>query len=85
MLVLSRRKDQSIRIGNDIRVIVLEVRGEQVSIGIEAPRSVDIYREEVFKEVLSQNIAAAQADTSAEKQKTVLDDINFTPMSQDKE
>lgn len=61
MLVLSRKRDQSIRIGSEIRVTILEIRGEQVSVGIEAPKSVDIYREEVFKEVLSENVEAAQS------------------------
>lgn len=48
MLVLTRRSNQSIMIGNDIVVTVLEVRGEQVRIGIKAPREVEVHREEVF-------------------------------------
>jgi carbon storage regulator len=49
VLVLTRRSNQSIMIGTDIVVTVLEVRGEQVRIGIQAPREVDVHREEVFE------------------------------------
>ncbi|MGZ4737138.1 MAG: carbon storage regulator CsrA [Acidimicrobiia bacterium] len=49
MLVLTRRSNQSIMIGKDIVVTVLEVRGEQVRIGIRAPRDVEVHREEVFE------------------------------------
>ena len=48
MLVLTRRANQSIMIGDDIVVTVLDVRGDQVRIGIKAPRSVGVHREEVF-------------------------------------
>ena len=48
MLVLTRRANQSIMIGEDVVVTVLDVRGDQVRIGIKAPRSVDVHREEVF-------------------------------------
>jgi carbon storage regulator len=49
LLVLTRRSNQSIMIGRDIVVTVLEVRGEQVRIGIKAPREVEVHREEVFE------------------------------------
>jgi carbon storage regulator len=49
VLVLTRRSNQSIMIGKDIVVTVLEVRGEQVRIGIKAPREVEVHREEVFE------------------------------------
>jgi carbon storage regulator len=48
MLVLTRRAGETIRIGDDIRVRVLESRGSQVRIGIEAPGDVKIYREEIY-------------------------------------
>jgi carbon storage regulator CsrA len=48
VLVLTRRANQSIMIGDDVVVTVLDVRGDQVRIGIKAPRSVDVHREEVF-------------------------------------
>lgn len=58
MLVLTRRTGESIVIGNDIVVTVLEVRHDQVRIGIDAPRSVQVHREEVFNQVLRENTAA---------------------------
>jgi carbon storage regulator len=59
VLVLTRRPDQSIMIGNDIVVTVLEVRGDQVRIGIRAPRDVDVHRDEVWLELQQVNRAAA--------------------------
>lgn len=49
-------------IGNDIVVTVLEVRGDQVRLGIKAPRSVPVHREEVYAELIEQNKAAASPD-----------------------
>ena len=59
MLVLSRRANQSIVIGSDIVVRVLDIRGDQVRIGVEAPRSVAVHREEVAAEILESNRQAA--------------------------
>jgi carbon storage regulator len=59
VLVLTRRANQSIMIGHDIVVTVLEVRGDQVRIGIKAPRSIDVHREEVFAALQEANRAAA--------------------------
>ena len=59
MLVLTRRANQSIMIGSEVVVTVLEVRGDQVRIGIDAPRSVSVHREEVFRELEAANRAAA--------------------------
>ncbi len=61
MLVLTRRANQSIMIGHDVVVTVLEVRGDQVRIGIKAPRSVDVHREEVFATLQQANRAAAKS------------------------
>ncbi len=58
MLVLSRREGQSIMIGNDVVVTVIEIRGEHVRIGIDAPRSVTVHREEVAAEIRAANKAA---------------------------
>ena len=59
MLVLTRRANQSIMIGNDVVVTVLDVRGDQVRIGIRAPRSVTVHCEEVYAELAKANQAAA--------------------------
>lgn len=66
MLVLTRRAGQSIVIGHDITVTVLDVRGDQVRLGINAPRTVDVHREEVFLELQRANrSAAAEVPTGA--------------------
>ena len=65
MLVLTRRANQSIMIGADVVVTVLEVRGDQVRIGIDAPRSVSVHREEVFRELEAANRAAASPEPGA--------------------
>lgn len=58
MLVLTRRAGESIVIGDEVRVVVLEVRGDTVRLGIEAPRSVQVHRAEVYAEVQAANAAA---------------------------
>ena len=65
MLVLTRRANQSIMIGSDVVVTVLEVRGDQVRIGIDAPRSISVHREEVFRELEAANRAAASPKSAA--------------------
>ena len=65
MLVLTRRANQSIMIGADVVVTVLEVRGDQVRIGIDAPRSISVHREEVFRELEAANRAAASPAAGA--------------------
>jgi carbon storage regulator len=64
MLVLTRRVGESILIGDDIVVTVLELNRDQVRIGIRAPRSVSVHREEVYQEILLSNQAAAADDAS---------------------
>ena len=59
MLVLTRRANQSIVIGDNVVVTVLEVRGDQVRLGIRAPRSISVHREEVFLELAEANREAA--------------------------
>jgi carbon storage regulator len=59
VLVLSRRLGESIVIGNEVVVRVIEVRGDQVKLGIEAPRSVQIHREEIHLELQAENEHAA--------------------------
>jgi carbon storage regulator len=65
VLVLTRRAGESIVIGDDVRVVVLDVRGETVRLGIEAPRSVQVHRAEVYAEVQAAN-AAALATTAGD-------------------
>lgn len=65
MLVLSRRVGESVVIGDDITVTVLEVRGDVVRIGIDAPRSVAVNRAELLAEVTNSNQAAASPGEDA--------------------
>ena len=51
MLALSRKPGESVIIGNDIEITILEVKGEQVKVGIKAPQSVAIYRKELFEQI----------------------------------
>ena len=60
MLVLTRKVKQSIVIGDGIEVEVLEVRGEQVRLGIRAPRNVAVHRKEVFEQIHSENVSSSQ-------------------------
>jgi carbon storage regulator len=61
MLVLTRKKDQTIVMNDNIEITVLDIQGDQVRIGISAPRSVAIHRKEVFLEIQEENKKAAEA------------------------
>jgi carbon storage regulator len=61
MLVLTRKANQSIMIGDGIEISVLSVVGEKVRLGIQAPRDVPVFRKEVFLEIQAQNIEAASS------------------------
>lgn len=60
MLVLTRKKDQSIVINQNIEITVLEVQGDQVRIGINAPRDISIHRKEVFLQIADENKKASE-------------------------
>jgi carbon storage regulator len=64
MLIITRRPGEKIMVGEDVVVHILEVVGNSVRIGIEAPRSVPVYREEIWNAVREENRAAAQAPAS---------------------
>ena len=67
MLVLTRRPGESIVVGDNIVVTVIEIKGGQVRIGIDAPREVDVYREEIYEQVRQENLSAiANADAIRE-------------------
>lgn len=61
MLVLSRKSEESIVIGDQIEVKVIEVRGDTVRLGVSAPKNISIYRKEVHEAIQRENIAAAQS------------------------
>lgn len=59
MLVLSRKKGQGIMLGDNIELTIIEIQGDQVRIGINAPKNVPIYRKEIFLEIQEENKKAA--------------------------
>jgi carbon storage regulator len=77
VLVLSRRVGESIMIGQDVTVTVLEVRSDLVRLGIKAPRDVDVHREEVFLELQRANRAAASPSSAAVE--TLAEDLSEVP------
>lgn len=61
MLALSRKKDEAIIINDDIEITVIEIKGEQVKLGITAPKSVPVYRKEVYIQIQQANKEAANS------------------------
>ncbi|MDR1021556.1 MAG: carbon storage regulator CsrA [Synergistaceae bacterium] len=66
MLVLSRKPGEALRIGEDIEVTIVEVKGEMVRLGIDAPRSVPVWRKELWVAIVEENRKAAEEAASAE-------------------
>lgn len=62
MLALTRKKGESLIVGNNIEITVLEIRGDQIKIGISAPKDVPIYRKEVYLQIQEENKAALNVD-----------------------
>ena len=58
MLILSRKIDEKIKIGTDITITLIDVHGDQVKIGVEAPKDVKVFRQEVFDAIQNENKAA---------------------------
>lgn len=64
MLVLTRKLGESIAIDDHIKIVVVQIKGKQVRLGIKAPKETKIHREEVYKAIQDQNVEASQADPS---------------------
>ncbi|MBU0957364.1 MAG: carbon storage regulator CsrA [Nanoarchaeota archaeon] len=60
MLVLSRQKDESIVIGDDIEITVVDIRGDKVRLGITAPSEIPVHRKEVYEDIVRENVQAAK-------------------------
>jgi carbon storage regulator len=71
VLVLTRKLNESIQIGEDIEVRVLSIDGDQIKIGIEAPKHVDIHRKEIFVAIQEENNNASQSPAN------LLETLNF--------
>ena len=61
MLVLTRKIDESIIIGDNIKIIVVDIRGDQVKVGIDATREIPVHREEIYAEIQEENLRAAMS------------------------
>jgi len=57
MLVLSRRRDESIMIGEEITITIVDIRGDKVRLGIDAPPSISVHREEVYHAIQNEDVA----------------------------
>lgn len=64
MLVLTRKKEELIRIGDDITIKIVDIDNRQVKLGIEAPKHVAINREEIYQRILAENEAASKASAA---------------------
>lgn len=72
MLILTRKKDQSIIINGNIEVKILEIGEGKVSIGIEAPKDIDIFRKELYESIEEENIRAANVEFDVEEMKKII-------------
>lgn len=62
MLVLARKVGQSIVVNDNVEILVIEVRGDQVRLGIEAPRSIPVHRKELLEQIRAENLRAGEVD-----------------------
>ena len=64
MLALTRKKGESLVINNDIEITILEIRGDQIKLGVSAPKEVPIYRKEVYTRIQQENRKSADAQNA---------------------
>lgn len=62
MLILSRRPGESVHLGDDIKITILSIKGQQIKIGLEVPEHMPVYREELYLKVQNQNASALELD-----------------------
>ena len=62
MLVLSRQRDESIMIGDNVVITIVDIRGDKVRLGIDAPREIPVHRQEVYEAIQRENLRASQLD-----------------------
>ncbi len=75
MLILSRKIDEKIKIGEDITITLIDVHGDQVKIGVEAPKNVKVFRQEVFDAIQKENKAAV-ASSEQTTSKSAIDAVS---------
>ncbi|MBK8396531.1 MAG: carbon storage regulator CsrA [Leptospiraceae bacterium] len=79
MLVLARRLNQSIIIGNDIEIVIVDIKGDQVKIGIKAPKTVSVHRAEIHQEIQDENIQAKNVQIKPEDLGKISDILKKKP------
>ena len=79
MLVLSRKKDESIVINNDITIVVVEIRGDKVRLGVEAPKEVPVHRREVFEAIARGDDVLPDTDSSPVGQSEAAERLSEPP------
>jgi carbon storage regulator len=62
MLVLARKLNESIMIGDEVEVVVIDIKGDQVKLGIRAPKNVTVHRKEIYQDIKQENIAAISSE-----------------------
>ena len=80
MLILTRKVGETVAIGDDIQISIVEIKGNQVKLGIQAPKSVQVHRAEVYEKIQDENRLAAQVSAEALGS---LEDLLKLPRSQD--
>ena len=75
MLILSRKVDEKVVIGDDITISIIEIRGDQVRIGIDAPKKVKVFRQEVYDAIKAENKAAINSGST-------IPQVNFNKINQ---
>lgn len=68
MLALTRKKGESIIIGDNITITILDIQGDQVKLGIQAPRTISVHRKEIYDQIQKENMEAAQSKNSIKNQ-----------------
>lgn len=64
MLILSRRPGESLHLGDDIKITILSVKGQQIKLGLDVPEHLPVYREEIYRKVHAQNASALELDNN---------------------
>lgn len=73
MLVLARKVNESIVIGDDIELVVIDIKGDQVKLGIKAPKHISVHRKEIYEEIQKENIAALHTEFKPDMLKDISD------------
>ena len=71
MLVLTRKSGEGIRIGDTVKVVIVEIKENQIKLGIEAPEDVSIHREEIYLKIQEENVRAAEAANKSKEMKEI--------------